>query len=88
MRNPLRSESEAFRFLIATIVGALVIAGAASVNMWLGVAAAVIAVGGILWWLRDEPVPGADRRPRRRPALTGCSSSRTRRSAGRRCGRR
>ena len=29
MRNPLRSEAEAFRFLMATIVGALVIAGAA-----------------------------------------------------------
>ena len=37
MRNPLRSEAEAFRFLIAVIVGALVIIGAAYVNTWLGV---------------------------------------------------
>ena len=59
MRNPLRSENEAFRFLIACVVGALVIAGAAWVNTWLGVAAAVLAVGGIVWWLKDEPVPGA-----------------------------
>ncbi|HUZ99253.1 MAG TPA: universal stress protein [Gaiellaceae bacterium] len=59
MRNPLRSEDEAFRFLIASVVAALVIAGAAYVNTWLGVAAAVLAVAGILWWLKQEPVPGA-----------------------------
>jgi hypothetical protein len=65
MRNPLRSETEAFRFLIAVIVGALVIFGAAAVNTWLGVAAAVAAVLGIVWWLKDEPVPGvADPPPR------------------------
>jgi len=70
MRNPLRSEAEAFRFLMATIAGALVIAGAAYVNRWLGVAAAVIAVGGILWWLRDEPIPGSADPPRKIAAET------------------
>lgn len=65
MKNPLRSEDDAFRFLIAVIVGALVIAGAAWLNTWLGVAAAVLAVAGLVWWLRDEPVPGARDRPRR-----------------------
>src|SRR5947209_3914808 len=65
MRNPLRSEAEGFRFLIAVIVGALVIIGAAYVNTWLGVAAAVLAVGGIAWWLKQEPVPGAADPPRR-----------------------
>jgi len=65
MRNPLRSEDEAFRFLIASVVAALVIAGAAYVNTWLGVAAAVLAVAGILWWLKQEPVPGtADQQPK------------------------
>ncbi len=65
MRNPLRSEDEAFRFLIASVVAALVIAGAAYVNTWLGVAAAVLAVAGILWWLKQEPVPGtADPQPK------------------------
>ncbi|MGH2934506.1 MAG: hypothetical protein ACRDL2_08335 [Gaiellaceae bacterium] len=59
MRNPLRSEAEAFRFLIVAIVAALVIVGAAYVNTWLGVAAAVLAVAGIAWWLMQEPVPGA-----------------------------
>src|SRR5581483_1569548 len=65
MRNPLRSEGEAFRFLVAVIVGALVIVGAAYLNTWLGVAAAVVAVAGIIWWLMQEPVPGvADPSPR------------------------
>src|SRR5436305_8852425 len=65
MRNPLRSEAEAFRFLIAVIIGALVIIGAAYVNTWLGVAAAVVAVGGIFWWLKQEPVPAAADPPRK-----------------------
>jgi hypothetical protein len=59
VRNPLRSEAEAFRFLIAVIIAALVIVGAAYLNTWLGVAAAVLAVAGIGWWLKQEPVPGA-----------------------------
>ena len=70
MRNPLRSEAEAFRFLIAVIVGALVIIGAAYVNTWLGVAAAVLAVAGIVWWLKQEPVPGAADPPRKITAET------------------
>jgi hypothetical protein len=67
MRNPLRSEGEAFRFVLAVIVGALVIVGAAFVNTWLGVAAAVLAIAGVLWWLLQEPVPGAADEP---PRLT------------------
>jgi hypothetical protein len=59
VRNPLRSEADAFRFLIAVIIAALVIVGAAYLNTWLGVAAAVVAVAGIVWWLKQEPVPGA-----------------------------
>ena len=59
MRNPLRSEAEAFRFLVVAIVAALVIVGAASVNTWLGVAAAVLTAVAVGWWLRQEPVPGA-----------------------------
>lgn len=51
MRNPLRSESEAFRFLIVVIVGAAVIVAASYLYMWLGVAAAVLVVGGIVWWV-------------------------------------
>jgi hypothetical protein len=75
-RNPLRSEAEAFRFLVAVIVGALVIVGAAYLNTWLGVAAAIVAVAGIVWWLRQEPVPGAGDAP---PRLTSSTSPRTHR---------
>src|SRR5260370_27229992 len=59
MRNQLRSEAEAFKFLIAVIIGALVVVGAAYLSTWLGVAAAVLAVTGIVWWLKQEPIPGA-----------------------------
>jgi hypothetical protein len=52
LRNPLGSEAEAFRFLVVVIVGALVIAGAAKLNVWAGVAAAVAVLAGIVWYLR------------------------------------
>jgi hypothetical protein len=65
MRNPLRSEAESFRFLIAVIIGALVIIGAAYLNTWLGLAAAIVVVAGIVWWLMQEPVPGASDSPPR-----------------------
>jgi len=59
MRNPLRSEAEAYRFLGVVIVGAALIIVAAFINTWLGVAVAVLAFAGLAWWLRQEPVPGA-----------------------------
>jgi hypothetical protein len=71
MRNPLRTEAESFRFVIAVIIGALVVVGAAYLNTWLGVAAAVLAVAGILWWLRQEPVPGAGDPPPKLASATG-----------------
>jgi len=52
MRNPLRSEAEAFGFLGVVIVGALVIAGAAYLNTWVGVAAAVLAIAAVVRWIR------------------------------------
>jgi len=58
VRNPLRSEGEAFRFLIAVIVAAVVVVVAAYINTWLGVAAAVLAIAGLVVWLRQEPIPG------------------------------
>src|SRR5690242_10501292 len=67
MRNPLRSEAEAFRFLIVVIVGAVIVIVAAYGNKWAGVAAAVLAFGALGWWLMHEPVPGA-RAPRRKLA--------------------
>jgi hypothetical protein len=59
MRNPLRSEDEAYRFLGVVIVGAAAIIAAAYINKWLGVAVAVIAFAALGRWLMHEPVPGA-----------------------------
>ena len=64
MRNPLRSEAEAFRFLGIVIVGAAVIVVAAYINTWLGVAVAVIAFAALGRWLWKAPVPGAGDPPR------------------------
>jgi hypothetical protein len=53
MINPLRSEAEAFRFLIASIVyfGAIVIA--ALIDKWFGLAVfIVLSAAVIVWWLR------------------------------------
>jgi hypothetical protein len=63
MRNPLRSEAEAYRFLGVVIVGAAVIIAGAYINTWVGVAAAVIVFVAIGWWLMHEPVPGAAEPP-------------------------
>jgi hypothetical protein len=63
MRNPLRSEAEAYRFLGVVIVGAAVIIAAAYANKWAGVAVAVVAFAGLGWWLKEEPVPGAAEPP-------------------------
>src|SRR5581483_8950525 len=59
MRNPLRSEGEAYRFLWIVVLGAAVIIGGAYINTWLGVALAVLLFGALGWWLMAEPVPGA-----------------------------
>src|SRR6266404_4662690 len=47
MRNPLRSEAEAYRFL----------------GVVIGVAVAVLVFVGLGWWLKQEPVPGAAEPP-------------------------
>jgi nucleotide-binding universal stress UspA family protein len=65
--NPLRSEAEAFRFLIASIVyfGAIVIA--AVIDKWLGVAVFIaLSALVIAWWLharREERPPQTAPRP-------------------------
>jgi hypothetical protein len=55
VRNPLRSEAEAFRFLGVVIAGAIVIAAAAWLNTWVGVAAAVLVVAALVGWVRNGP---------------------------------
>lgn len=61
MINPLRSEAEAFRFLIASIVyfGAIVIA--AVINKWAGLVVFILLSAAVVaWWLRTR----RDERPR------------------------
>ena len=69
MRNPLRSEGEAYRLLWIVVGGAAVIIAASFINTWLGVAVAVIAFGALGWWLMKEPVPGAADPPK--PVASG-----------------
>jgi hypothetical protein len=64
MRNPLRSEGEAYRFVWVVVLGAGVIIGAAFINTWAGVAVAVIVFAALGWWLVKEPVPGSSDPPK------------------------
>jgi hypothetical protein len=57
MQNPLRTEADAFRFLIVVIGGAAIIVAAAYINTWLGVAAAVVVVGAVARWYWKQPSP-------------------------------
>jgi GABA permease len=70
MRNPIRSEADAFRFVLLTIgYFALIVIGSV-INVWLGVAVFVVLTAGILWWfvmrrtdaeppVRQAPAPHA-----------------------------
>jgi hypothetical protein len=69
-RNPFRSESEMFRFLGVVIVAAVLIALGAWINVWVGVVVAVLVVAGIVWWVLQEPVPGAAEPPPRLDSRT------------------
>ena len=51
MRNPLRSEAEAFRFLLLTIAYFAVIVLASLISTWVGVATFVLLTGGVVWWM-------------------------------------
>ena len=50
MANPLRSEADAFRFLLGAVVyfGAIAIAGV--INPWAGVAVFVVLTAAVAWW--------------------------------------
>src|SRR5438105_2398250 len=59
MRNPIRSEADAFRFVLLTIgYFALIVIGSV-INVWVGVAVFVVLTLAILWWFAsrggDEP---------------------------------
>jgi len=51
MRNPFRSEAEAFRFLLVIIAyGALIVIGS-RINVWLGLAVFLVSAGIFAWWI-------------------------------------
>ena len=50
MRNPIRSEADAFRFVLLTIgYFALIVIGSV-INVWLGVVVFIVLTAGVLWW--------------------------------------
>jgi GABA permease len=60
MRNPFRSEADAFRFVWLTIgYFALILVGSL-INVWVGVAVFVVITGVALWWLFSR---GAEEAP-------------------------
>jgi hypothetical protein len=51
VRNPFRSETEAFRFLLLVIVyGALIVIGN-KINVWLGLAVFIVESAIVAWWV-------------------------------------
>ena len=50
MKNPLRSEAEAFQFLLGAIAYFGVIAIAGVINRWAGLAVFVLLTAAVLWW--------------------------------------
>jgi hypothetical protein len=50
MKNPLRSEAEAFQFLLGAIAYFAAIAIAGVINAWAGLAVFVLLTAGVLWW--------------------------------------
>jgi hypothetical protein len=66
MINPLRSEEEAFRFVIGALVYFGAIAGATVLNKWAGVAVFVLLTAAVfVWWARarrdEAPIRTAPR---------------------------
>jgi hypothetical protein len=50
MKNPLRSEADAFQFLIGAVVYFAAIGIAGVINGWAGFAVFVVLSAGVLWW--------------------------------------
>jgi hypothetical protein len=60
VQNPLRSEAEAFRFLLGAVVYFALIAIAGVINAWAGIIVFIVLSAAVLWWWwrsRPEVVP-------------------------------
>ena len=51
MRNPFRTEAEAFRFLLIFIGAAVLIVIGSRINVWLGLAVVVLEAALVSWWV-------------------------------------
>jgi hypothetical protein len=57
VKNPLRSEAEAFQFLLGAAVYFGLIAIAGVINAWAGLAVFIVLTAGVfVWWLRSRRV--------------------------------
>ena len=57
MKNPLRSEADAFQFLLGAAVYFGLIAIAGVINAWAGLAVFIVLTAGVfVWWLRSRRV--------------------------------
>jgi GABA permease len=52
VKNPLRDEASAFQVVLITLGGALLVALAAWIDTWLGLAVFIVLVGAALWAIR------------------------------------
>ena len=61
MRNPFRTEEEAFRFVWLTILYAALIVAGSFINVWVGLGVFVVETALIVWWVftrgrRERPI--------------------------------
>ena len=64
MRNPFRSEEEAFRFVWLTILYSALIVAGSFINVWVGLAVFLVETAFIVWWIfrrgrREQPIQQA-----------------------------
>ncbi|HEY4348274.1 MAG TPA: universal stress protein, partial [Gaiellaceae bacterium] len=57
MANPLRSEGEAFRFLLGTVVYFAAIAIAGVINEWAGLVVFIVLTVSVAWWWWHSRTP-------------------------------
>jgi Ca2+/Na+ antiporter len=50
MKNPLRSEAEAFQFLLGTLAYFAAIAIAGVINTWAGLVVFIVLTAAVVWW--------------------------------------
>jgi GABA permease len=62
MRNPVRSEDDAFRIVLLIVVALGLIALGAWINKWLGVAVVLAEVVGVVWFVTQRGRPQAPER--------------------------